>query len=229
MTTEHDPRTRIVLSWLREDLHENAERVLLRALDEVDATPQRRSWWPAWRSNRMNTYAKLLVAAAAVLVLGVAGYQLLPHSGGIGGQPTTAPPPSPSVLARGNFNVEGRAVELDAAGAGSSVTGSVSATNDDHNTGFTVDLQCTLTTESGLILIGGDVTDSTTDYAPAGTWAGLVLQRGSPMRGVFVFQLDDPRAASCSAFLEQMTAITEPDGGLEAALQPIEGTVELGP
>ncbi len=26
MTTEHDPRTRIVLSWLHEDAHENAER-----------------------------------------------------------------------------------------------------------------------------------------------------------------------------------------------------------
>ena len=50
MTTERDPRTRTVLSWLREDQHENAERVLLRALDEVDTTPQRRSWWPAWRS-----------------------------------------------------------------------------------------------------------------------------------------------------------------------------------
>ena len=50
MTTERDPRTRTVLSWLREDAHENAERVLLRALDEVDTTPQRRSRWPAWRS-----------------------------------------------------------------------------------------------------------------------------------------------------------------------------------
>ena len=57
MTTERDPRTRIVLSWLREDAHENAERVLLRALDEVDTTPQRRSWWPAWRIHWMNTYA----------------------------------------------------------------------------------------------------------------------------------------------------------------------------
>ena len=70
MTTERDPRTRIVLSWLREDAHENAERVLLRALDEVDTTPQRRSWWPAWRTDRMNTFAKLIAAAAAVLVVG---------------------------------------------------------------------------------------------------------------------------------------------------------------
>ena len=71
MTIEHDPRNRIVLSWLREDEHENPEHMLLRALDEVDATPQRR-FWPAWRSNRMNTFAKLIVAAAAVLVVAFA-------------------------------------------------------------------------------------------------------------------------------------------------------------
>ena len=40
MTTERDARTRIVLSWLREDAREDAERVLLSALDEVDTTPQ---------------------------------------------------------------------------------------------------------------------------------------------------------------------------------------------
>jgi hypothetical protein len=228
MTTEHDPRTRIVLSWLREDAHENPEHMLLRALDEVDATPQRRAWWPARRFTPMNSYVKLIVAAAAVLVVAVVGYQLLPRNGGVGGAPSVEPSPSPPLLARGNFNVDGRAVELDAAGAGSSVTGTMSATNDDGS-GFTIDPQCTLTTEGGLILIGGDVAASTTDYAPADTWAGLVLQRGSPMRGVFVFQLDDPRAASCPAFLEQMIAITEPDGGLEASLRPIEGTVELGP
>jgi hypothetical protein len=97
MTTNHDPRTRIVLSWLREDAHENAERVLLRALDEVDTTPQRRSWWPAWRTNSMSTYAKLIAAAAAVLVVAVVGYQLLPGNGGIGSQPTIAPSPSPTL------------------------------------------------------------------------------------------------------------------------------------
>jgi hypothetical protein len=33
MTTEGDPRTHIVLSWLRTDAHEDAEGVLRRALD----------------------------------------------------------------------------------------------------------------------------------------------------------------------------------------------------
>ena len=69
MTTERDPRTRIVLSWLREDGHEDAERVLLRALDEVDTIPQRRAtWWPAWRTPIMNRFVTIGLGAAAVLV-----------------------------------------------------------------------------------------------------------------------------------------------------------------
>ena len=92
MTTEHDPGTRIVLSWLREDAHENAERVLLLALNEVDATPQRRSRWPAWRTDRMNAFAKFIAAAAAVMVVAIVGYPFL--AGGSGR--VTARPRRPS-------------------------------------------------------------------------------------------------------------------------------------
>jgi hypothetical protein len=92
MTTERDTRMRIVLSWLREDAHENAERMLLRALDEVDATPQRRSFWPAWRLPNMNNPVRIAIAAAAVLVVALAGYQFLPrNTGGVGGVPTRSP------------------------------------------------------------------------------------------------------------------------------------------
>ena len=43
----------------------------------------------------MNTYAKLAIAAAAVVVVAVIGINLLPASGGIGGQPAVSPSPSP--------------------------------------------------------------------------------------------------------------------------------------
>jgi hypothetical protein len=91
MTTERDPGTRIVLSWLREDAHENAEALLLRALDEVDTTPQRGRSWPARRFPRMNAFAKLAIAAAAVVVIAVAGFQLVPRTGMTGSQPTPSP------------------------------------------------------------------------------------------------------------------------------------------
>jgi hypothetical protein len=95
MTTEHDSRTPIVTSWLREDAHENAELVLLRVLDEVDTTPQRRSWWPARRTMHMNPAYKVALAAAAVLVAAIVGYNVLPSARGPG-VPTIAPTPVPT-------------------------------------------------------------------------------------------------------------------------------------
>jgi hypothetical protein len=98
MTTERDSRTRIVLSWLREDAHENPERMLLRALDEVDTTPQRRSSWPAWRFSDVNNVAKVLVATAAVVAFAVVGINLLPGSpSGAAGSPPPASPAAHSV------------------------------------------------------------------------------------------------------------------------------------
>ena len=96
MTTEPDPRTRIVLSWLQEDAHEDAERVLLRALDEVDATSQHGSSWPARRLTAMSSFAKLAIAAATVVVIVVAGIQFLPRSGTSGGGPSPTATPTPA-------------------------------------------------------------------------------------------------------------------------------------
>ncbi len=229
MTTERDPGTRIVLSWLREDTHENAERVLLRALDEVDTTPQRRPWWPAWRTSPMNPYAKLIAAAAAVLVVAAVGYQFLPRSGGVGGQPAITPSPSPTLLARGNFTAQvggGYTVALDATGRASSVTGSMTVSQT-TNGGYTVALECTRTID-GLLWIGGDVTESTNSNAPVGTRAAIVFKRGSPVEAIFVWQMNDPRSASCQEFFDDMIAIGGA-GDLPAGMEPIEGTVELGP
>ena len=104
MTTERDPRTRIVLSWLHEDAHEDAERVLLRALDEVDATSQRGRSWPARRLADRTSFAKLVIAAAAVVVVALAGIQFLPRSGTSGGQPSpTQPSPTPTPTATPAF------------------------------------------------------------------------------------------------------------------------------
>ena len=224
MSTDRET-TRIVRSWLEEGVTVLPDRVLDAVLDQVPATPQRRSWWPAWRTSPMNTYAKLIAAAAAVLVVAGVGYQFLPLSGGMGGPPPIAPSPSPTLLAAGTFGAQGFAVVLDAAGGASSVTGSMNVTEGSRN--FTVDLECTRTTDAGLIWIGGDVTESANwSDAPKGTRAAIVFKRGTPVQAVFVFQMDDPRSASCQAFFDDMIAIgVQP----EPALEPIVGTVELGP
>jgi len=234
MTTERDPQTRLVLSWLREDLHENADRVLVNALDEVDATPQRRSGWPAWRPNQMNLYAKLLAGAAGVLVVAFVGYQLLPRSGGPGGQSTIAPSPTtPALIARGTFNfVEGE-IELIASRAGDGVTGTMTMS---HTTGnFTVDWKCTRTTQDGVILLAGDVTESASPYAPKGEREVLALKRGTPV----LAGLDNEgregsgltRAATCEELLEQVIdPATHSYVAGPLGLEPIgAGSVEFGP
>lgn len=95
MQTDPDV-TRIVRSWLLDEEHESADRVLALVLTEVDTTRQRRSWWPAWRIADMNTYAKLAIAAAAVVVVAVVGINLLPASGGVAGGPAATPSPTPT-------------------------------------------------------------------------------------------------------------------------------------
>ena len=240
MTTERDPGTRIVLSWLREETHENAERVLLRALDEVDTTPQRRSWWPAWRTNRMNKLAMTAAAAATVLLVAVVGYNLLPGLGIVG--PGATPAPSPSLLARGNFIEHdwGR-VEFEANRVGSSTTGRMTV-GEGRGSGWpiTVELQCTRTTEDGLVLIGGVTTNAPSELSalyPVGSRAGIVLKRGPSVRAnVWVGSLTNVTATQttdCLTYLDAWLTFEQRTGpaGFEYPLRALddEATVEFGP
>jgi hypothetical protein len=101
MSTERET-TRIVRSWLEEGRTSLPDWVRDDVLDRLPATQQRRSRWPAWRFNPVNTYAKVAIGVAAVAVVAVAGFNLLPRSTGPGGpgpSPTntlTTPSPSPA-------------------------------------------------------------------------------------------------------------------------------------
>ncbi|HJP87540.1 MAG TPA: hypothetical protein VJ850_00695 [Candidatus Limnocylindrales bacterium] len=218
MSTDRET-TRVVRSWLDEGVTKLPDRVLDLVLDQVPATPQRRSGWSAWRSYRMNTYAKLAAAAAAVLVLAVVGYQFIPRNGGIGGP---GPSPTPSLLAKGTFTVVGYTTTIDATGSGSNVSGTMTASSSQER--FTVALQCERTID-GLRWIGGDVTDSTSrENAPVGTRTAILLKPGSPVEAIFVFEMNDPRSTSCLAFFDDMDRLLGP-----AVTEPIAGTLQLAP
>ena len=89
---------RIVRSWLEGGATALPDRVLDNVLDQLPATPQRRTWWPARRFRDMNTFARFAVAAAAVVAIAVVGINLLPRQGvsGPGASPTATPSPTPS-------------------------------------------------------------------------------------------------------------------------------------
>ena len=69
---------RIVRSWLEEGVTTLPDRVLDAVLDQVPATPQRRStWWPARRLPDMNNTAKLALGGVAVVVIALLGIGFL--------------------------------------------------------------------------------------------------------------------------------------------------------
>jgi hypothetical protein len=93
VSTEPDA-TRIVRSWLRTDEHDFPVDVIDDVLALLDATRQDRPFWPARRFAAMNRYAKLAIAAAAVVVVAFVAIRFLPAIG-VGG-PDLTPSPAPS-------------------------------------------------------------------------------------------------------------------------------------
>ncbi|HEU5202867.1 MAG TPA: hypothetical protein VFU17_01085 [Candidatus Limnocylindrales bacterium] len=177
----------------------------------------------------MSTSIKSIAAALAVLVVAVVGCQSQTGSGATGDQSTNAPSSAAALLASGSFRAKGEPVELEATGDGDSVTGTMTVGADASNPLFAVDLGCAQTAEDGRILIAGDTTESTADWATKGTYTAIVLKPGSPGHAVFAFGSDAPAAATCMAFLEDIVDKHFATAIGDGALEPIEGTVELGP
>jgi hypothetical protein len=92
--------SRAIRSWLREDRHEDASRIAGAVLDHVEATPQRRADWLAWRPPTMNKFVTVGLGAAAVVALAILiGSQVLGSPGGLGtgsGSPNAASPSASS-------------------------------------------------------------------------------------------------------------------------------------
>jgi hypothetical protein len=85
----------VLRAYLADDGDIAPDRVLEVVADRIARQPRRRAWRLPWRPF-MNTYVKLAAAAAAIVIVAVVGWQLLPEKGGVGGQPTPMPSPSPT-------------------------------------------------------------------------------------------------------------------------------------
>lgn len=95
MTTDRQ-LTGAVRSWLREEQHEDADRVLYAVLDQIGTTPQRRPDWLARRFPIMNsTKFRFGIGAVAALALAFAGWQFLPGAR-VGNGPSITPSPAQS-------------------------------------------------------------------------------------------------------------------------------------
>ena len=107
MTTDIDT-SRVVRSWLREDAHESADRLLQEVVAALDQTPQHRSRRPAWRVGFVNVDAKLGLYAAAVLAVVALVMNLLPGGGtpSVGGPGESSPSAPATVEPSGSANVD---------------------------------------------------------------------------------------------------------------------------
>jgi len=178
----------------------------------------------------MNVSTKFQAAAAVVLLAGVAGCSqtaaptIVPVATKVP-VVTVAPSSAAAPLAKGKFTSHGVAAEIDATGTGAAVTGTLTVSDSgDH---ATVALECSRTTEGGLIEIGGLVTESTfTDGFPKDHRVAIVFQPGTPVVAVWWVALaTEASAKSCRILVEEMIRPEELTGDLE----PIQGDVEFGP
>ena len=96
MSTERET-TQMVRSWLQTDEHESAERLLGNVLDRLDAFPQRRPLWHAWRKPFLQGTFKFAAAALAVVLLAGVGFAIYVSRPGL--LPAASPSPSGSPIA----------------------------------------------------------------------------------------------------------------------------------
>jgi len=97
MTTPRDP-DRLIREFLAEGPTDLADRTYDAVRSGIERTRQRVVIGP-WREPRMNTITRIAIALAAVVVVAVVGYNLLPGTSGVGGpsaSPTLAPTPAPT-------------------------------------------------------------------------------------------------------------------------------------
>jgi hypothetical protein len=104
MTQQRDIE-RLLDQWFSDGPDQAPDRVVEIVTDRIERQSQRPVWRLHGRPFPVNAYAKIAVAAAAILIAAVVGYSLLPgQSTGVGGparspSPTASPSPTPAPTA----------------------------------------------------------------------------------------------------------------------------------
>lgn len=106
---EHSDMDRVLRTWFESGPSSMPDRVVDVVSDRIGRERQRPAWRLRWRPYQMNSTVKIAAALAAVLVLAVVGWNLMPgRSGGVGGGPS--PTVSPSAESSPSTSPSGSAV-----------------------------------------------------------------------------------------------------------------------
>jgi hypothetical protein len=118
MTHERDIE-RLLDHWFSDGPTEAPDRVIDAVADRIGRESQRPAWRLDWRHTPMTPAIKFSAAIAAVVIVAIVGYNLLPRgSSGIGGQgatpsPTSTPSPIPIPSGEGLLAAGTYALTLD--------------------------------------------------------------------------------------------------------------------
>ena len=247
MTSSRDP-DRLIHDFVLEGEEQLPDQVYDAVRGVIEQKRQRVVFGP-WRTPTMNKIVTIgLAAAAAVVVALFLGAQFFgAPSGGMGSQPTATtqptanPEPTPVAvtLASGSFSAPlgefGEAFTIEAVRTGDDVSGTMEISNPTGGEGaYSVDVQCARTLDDGVLLIGGEVTESTyEEFIEDGAYVVLMFAPGTPVRmlwAVDVLATEDlpTPAESCSAFIDTLLGDPEFIQGIRDYGRPIEGELELG-
>lgn len=177
----------------------------------------------------MNKLALAAAATTTVLAVAVIGYSLLPGLGYLG--PGAAPSASPSLLARGTFDIrDWDLVEFEAIREGSRVIGTLTARRPNESSNYLrIDFRCVRSTEDGLIVIGGY--EASTTSRTGGGFAAIALKRASPVKAqlwAYGPSLPAVQTTDCMANADAWSRQIRNAGDL-VLRDDIDGTVEFGP
>jgi hypothetical protein len=210
MNSERDAN-RIVRSWLEAGSTGIPDRVLDSVLAELPSTPQRRSRWSPWRSQKMNAFIKIGALAAVVLLAVVVGSRFLPGDASVGvpaGTSSPAPSATPSPVA-GQFTFNAPPGEIsvamnasaDGSTLGTTVAGNVisglsgsaaitligegrpTVGGGDSTVGeFTLGLQCARQFDDRTWFLAGAVEESSGEGLPVGQWVAVTVRDTTPQQ-----------------------------------------------
>lgn len=184
----------------------------------------------------MNRSVATDLAAAGVVAVLLAGCSVFGSGNPAPGGEVTDPTPTPVTLASGNFTADlgswGQAFDIEATGTGDDVSGSMEVSSAEGT--WSVDLQCSRTADDGLLVIGGEVSETTNPITSEGVYSAILLAPSTPVRTLLWFDVipsdEVPSPAdSCPAFLERMFSDPEFVELTGDDLVQIEGDLELGP
>jgi hypothetical protein len=148
MTSDRET-LRVIESWMEDGRTRLPDHVLEAVLDQLPTSPQRRPAWPTRITSR-SAFGRWSIAAAAVLIVSIAGFNVLgpnlDRPGGFGAQPSPSPLATPRPLHEGTLK------------PGTYVAHPLPAPNGELSVIYTVPAAWEAVGDAGLIPVGDPTT-----------------------------------------------------------------------